>query len=536
MAQAKLELLLELKNRLKGGLSAAKNSVLTSMKDLKGKLNDFTTTNLKAFSSITNEIPVVGRAISLLANPYALAAAAALSFGAATVKATSMALDWQSGLAKVNVTAGLNQKALDGLSKKLLMIGSRNSMPLEQVPDAFNTIISAVGDANVALKILEPTLKASKAGFTDIKTVAEAATGVMASSGADINVVYDTLFATLKDGKAEFAAIAQYLPKIIPGARLAGISLGETAGAFAFLTSQVGQTSEQSATGLMNAFKALSDPRFITGFKKIGVDVFDAQGKFRGLVPIVEDVNASMVGLTDEQRAYKFDLIGLDMEARGAFSGMMQNVLSLKEIIDNTTNSQGQLAEAVKNSKTATEGWAMGWNKVKLVAIEFGELFLPIIDRIGSHFDFFMENFVRGMIILKSSLSGLWEATKASIKLDNPITAFGKGFKDTFDQYKTEINDKLAAQLPSKFGSESSDQVFNSGSMSNMTSAPSASVSTMTSAPTAHQSKSVNIYIDSLHKGDNNIKHDAQGISLREFEQKMNELFLQMIRNVEASY
>ncbi len=272
MAQAKLELLLELKNRLKAGLASAKNSVMTEMKDIKGRLSSFTANNMKAFSAITDEIPFVGRAVGLLANPYALAAAAALSFAVAGAKATQMALDWEKSMAKVNVTAQLNRAELDKLSKNLLYIGAYGSTPLEQVPEAFNVIISAIGDTNKSLELLPFVLKASKAGFADLKIVADAATGVLASSGESATVVFDTLFATLNKGKAEFQDIAQYLPEVIPGAKNAGFALTETAGAFAFLTAN-GIRSMQTATGLKNAFKALSNPEVINKFRQMGVEI-----------------------------------------------------------------------------------------------------------------------------------------------------------------------------------------------------------------------------------------------------------------------
>ena len=590
MAQTKLELLLELKNRLKAGLSSAKGTLMTEMKDMKEKLGSFSSSNMKAFKGITDQIPGLGSALSLLANPYALAATAALSFGAATATATSMALDWQKSMAKVNVTAQLGSNELAALSNKILEIGSRGSTDLMQVPEAFNKIISAGLDVNQSLLALEPTLKAAKAGFADIETVAAAGIGVMKSSGENIRVVYDTLFATLNKGNAEFKDIAQYLPKIIPGARLAGATLGETAGAFAFLTAQ-GQTAEQSTTGLMNAFKALSDPSFINGFKKIGVNVFDVQGKFRGIVPVVDDLKKQMVGLSDEQKAYKFDLIGLDMEARGAFAGMIQNVNELKTTIDFTSNSTGQLEAAVKNAKTATDDWATGWNKLKAGAISYGQSFIPIVEATGKWFNMLVLGPKNSSALIdefkaqqtdmqkqKKDLQDLFnkeknELVKTQIQqaigmkdsaLENVKSNIMNSFQDEINTLKNEVvyfdkrlasplalDDRLKARqdradainalrdkriaygefvLGSRITPSGPITPKSSENNNKDANAP------VNSSPSATQSKSIVFNIGTLYKADNKISTGSEGMSITEFERKMNEVLMRTIRNVESSY
>lgn len=596
-ATAKLELLLELKNRLKAGLSSAKNTALTELKSIKSKMSEFATNNLEAIRGVTSEIPGLGRAIGLLGNPYALAAAAALAFGAAATKATGMALDWERSLAKVNVTAQLSE--LGNLSNQLLMIGAKGSTELEQVPEAFNRIISAGLDVNTSLAALEPTLKAAKAGFADIETVAGAGIGVMKSSGQNINVVYDTLFATLNKGNAEFRDIAQYLPKIIPNSRLAGLQLYETAGAFAFLTAQ-GQTAEQSSVVLMNAFKALSDPRYTSGFKEIGVNVFNSKGEFRGLVPVVEDLQKAMKGLSTEQQAFKFKTIGLDQEARSAFGSMIQNAAELKVDIDFVKNSTGQLNEAVKNSATSTDGWKVGMNQLKVLFLQFGQLFLPIVQKGGELFQKIttkifdgitaIREFVNQSVFLSDLFSFLgfvmetpfkvlglvlrytyeqiklvgkvfmsvfepvfqlvekiYTYTKAIIQgvigVGNAIPgffkgdainvsdAFNKGFTDSMKKsFEIQNPQKQASLAPASATAQQQEAALaGAGDVDLGGAAP-------TADPTAHQSKSITINIEALHKGNNLINAEGKGMTLSQFEKLFQEMALRTLRDIEASY
>jgi len=335
-----------------------------------------------ALDAVSSQVPGASSAIGMLANPYMAAAAGAVALGATGYKAVSMASDWKTGLAKVNVTAQLTQKELQGVSDKLLDIGENNIAPIEKIPEAFNKVISAGLDLKTSMDAFQPTLRAAKAGFTDVGETAKAGVAVMNSSGENINKVYDVLFATLNKGNAEFADVAQYLPKLIPMARNAGFALGETAGAWAYLTAQ-GQTSERATTLAQNAMKALADPQRIKAFKEMGVNLYDSAGKIKPLTNIIDDLSVKTKGLSDLSRAKFFGKIGLDQEAASFFATATQDAKKFRETIDFTTNSQGQLNEAYKNSMTPLDHWHEITNVLKGKMIELGEKALPIINMIG---------------------------------------------------------------------------------------------------------------------------------------------------------
>jgi TP901 family phage tail tape measure protein len=392
-ATVKLKLLLQ--NNISTPLKKAKEAVGKNVDEMKEKLASLKESHTKAFAAMKAEIPAFSRALELLKNPYIAITAAILAVGTAFVGVTKMALNWEEGMAKINVTAQLTQDELGKLSDQLLGIGRRNVAPLQEIPDAFNQIISAGLDVNTSLKVLEPTLQAAKAGFTDVKTVADAAVGVMNSSGRDINTVYDVLFATMNKGKAEFQDIAQYLPKIVPAARGAGISLEEMAGAWAYFTAQ-GQTAEQATTGMQNLTKALSTADIALGrldektgkreggLPSLGVAVYDASGKMRELKAITGDLANAMDGLTDKQKMLRMEQAGItDQQARGAVLSLIQDYNTFAETVDFVKNSQGELNEAYKNSLTSTDMWNVALNNVKFVMIKLGELFLPIVKTTG---------------------------------------------------------------------------------------------------------------------------------------------------------
>jgi len=363
-----------------GGMDKGLNKALNGAE---GRFKNFAGKHGAIIEEIGGQVPIIGDSLAMLANPYAAAGAAAVAVGAAYVKAGQMAGQWEEAMAKVNVTAQLTPPELKKVSDEILNIGKRSRIDLMTVPDAFNRIISAGLDVNTSMKALEPTLKAAKAGFTDIETTAAAAVSTMNSAGlSDANRVYDVLFATVNKGSAEFKDIAQYLPKIIPGARNVGLSLEQTAGAFAFLTA-AGQSTERSATLLENTFKTLGDPDKVKKFKAIGVSLYDTKGQLMPLVSIADQLHGKLNGLSDLKRAKVLNSLGLDMEAASGFAALSQNVDGLRETINFTTNSQGQLDKAFTNSAQSGDVWIQVLNEGKAMMIQVGQTALPIWNAMG---------------------------------------------------------------------------------------------------------------------------------------------------------
>lgn len=340
------------------------------------------------FKEFADEIPALGRGMDLLSNKWLLMGAVTAGLVAGLGKATAMANDWHKQMAEINVTAELSKGELKELSDNLLDIGTKNVAPLEEVPKAFSRIISAGLDVNQSMAALEPTLRAAKAGFTDIETVASAGIATMMSSGENINKVYDILFATVKEGNAEFKDIANYMPKLTPLAKGLGYELDQTAGAFASLTTKL--SAEQSTTALQGIIRSLSDERialgqvgkggiFKTGFKSLGIDVHDAAGKIKPLTEIVGLLNEKMKGLTDKQRMEQFSKLGLDQMSTMGFQTLMQDMEGLQKATNATSNAQGTLSKAYTDSLTPLEQWGIAQNNLKATMIKIGKAILPML-------------------------------------------------------------------------------------------------------------------------------------------------------------
>lgn len=347
-----------------------------------------------------------GNLLDKIKNPAAGLLMAGTAIAGFMGKSTQMANEWHTKMAEINVTAGLTKTELSGLSDQLLDIGARNVAPLDEVPKAFNRIISAGLSVKESLTALEPTMRAAKAGFTDIETVASAGIATMMSSGKDINQVYDVLFQTVKEGNAEFKDIARYLPKVIPLARSVGYELEATAGAYASLTTKL--SAEQSSTALEGIMRTLSNAdvamgkmdsktgKYVSGFRSIGMNIFDSAGKIRPLIDIVKELNESFDGLTNEQKIAKLSKLGFDQATAVGFGTLMQDVAGLEKATRATSFAQGSLNKAYMDSLTPMEKWGVIQNNIKASLIKLGERILPYVtaalEKIAPMFQWMYQN------------------------------------------------------------------------------------------------------------------------------------------------
>jgi TP901 family phage tail tape measure protein len=399
-------------------ITAASDNASARVGGLQSKLSDLG----GSLKSAANEVPGLNSVISLATNPYTAIAAGIAAVATAAVDATGRAMNFEQGMSKINTTARLGQSELAGLRNELLdMGGDATSVKLATIPDAFNQIISGVGNTEDALAIMGPALKASQAGFMDMKTSGDAAVNVLGAAGlaaSHATEVYDTLTAAVRQGKGESADFASYLPKILPLSQQVGFNYQEIAGSFALMTSK-GQTAEQATTLLQNAMSALSKSEILYGSKSkkglldSGVAVYDHTGKVRKLADIVDSLAGRMQGMTDKQRQAYLAGIGFDQQAAGAFSILAQNAQQNREMIAGTTNSAGELAQAYERSLSPMDKLTQLGNQYDRLMTKVGYKILPYVNRALE----FGLAFVEKIKANSEPISHYFEATLAPVRL-----------------------------------------------------------------------------------------------------------------------
>ena len=311
----------------------------------------------------------------LLSNPLVVA-------GGALFSGVKKAMSMDEGMAKINITAQLDEKNLADLKEKIQGIAKENHFDMAEAPAGFEKILSQLGDVEASLPILDAAMKGSKAGFTDINTVAGALAQTMSILGdrAEAMDVLDTFFASKRVGAGEFADFAKYMPNLIAGADNLGIAYKEVAGVYAYMTGK-GQSAEKAAVLMENMFSMLGRGEIRKNLEEIGVQVFDDEGKIRSMVDVFGDLKKVSASMNDEQRSSMLEGLGVvDKEAKNAFSIMLSDTDKLANTLSEVANSAGETERNMAASQNVMMTLTDVWNTFKNILSSVGSAILPIVN------------------------------------------------------------------------------------------------------------------------------------------------------------
>jgi TP901 family phage tail tape measure protein len=348
----------------------------SEIKKLNKEINKLENLKPGGFRRWTDSLVSAVPGLEMVFNPI-VAGVAALGF------AGKSGMDFDQGMANVNITAQLDEAGLNDLKKKIKTIATDNKADITLAPAGFEKINSQLNDVDLSLSILDAALKGSKAGFTELDTVSGALAQTLSIVGKENTSaaeVLDTFFAAKRVGAGEFADFARYMPNLIAGASNLGIAYKEVAGTFAYMTGK-GQSAERAAVLMENAFSVLGRGEIRKGLVSAGVKVFDDTGKIRSLVDVFGELQGVMGGLNDEQKSMFLENVGLkDKEAKNAFAILTSDIVKYNESMRDVVGSSGETAAALELSKNSIQKATEVWNSLKNVGVQVGEIMLPLIN------------------------------------------------------------------------------------------------------------------------------------------------------------
>ncbi|CAN5509004.1 hypothetical protein BH10ACI2_BH10ACI2_04360 [soil metagenome] len=141
------------------------------------------------------------------------------------------------------------------------------------------------------------------------------------------------------DALATDSQVGEGFNKILVSARMLKQPINEVAAAMGAIQS-TSSDAEKNTTNLQNVFAKLADPKYVAGMKKtFNVDVSDAQGRFKGLNEIVNELAKSVEGLSDKERSAKIGEVFKDLQAR-------EGISSLIDVLDQYNNRLRDGADA----------------------------------------------------------------------------------------------------------------------------------------------------------------------------------------------
>lgn len=205
---------------------------------------------------------------------------------------------------------------------------------------------SASITAEHGMDVLKKTLIAATAGATDMTTAFMGAITILNAYGYDLDKlteVYTLQFETVKKGLITYQEMSEHFGKVAPAARQLGVSLRDSLSAYATLT-RLGLDSAMASTSTARAFWDLIEKA--DKLKRIGIDLYDSYGRFRGLFPVIKDLKDAMSGMTEEQKAMYMQNIGFEIRAQRAINNWINSYDVLLDTQKQITGDVNILKEA----------------------------------------------------------------------------------------------------------------------------------------------------------------------------------------------
>lgn len=317
------------------------------------------------------------KAFALSAEAVQFAAGAAMSgviaLGAGFAASVNTAMTFEHAMQAVKAVTQATDEQFAALKEQAKDLAKGSSFNLAQVAQGQEELAKMgvkvedmLGGATRGVVLL------AEATGTDLKTAAEIgarALTIFGLSGKDLPRVADVISSGANKTALDVATLGTALSQVGTEANNAGLSIEETVALLGALADR-GIEGSDAGTSLKTAFERIKSgaPGVSQALDAYGVKVFDATGKQRDMITVLEDVIGAMDTMTDQQRsAFLQTVFGADA-TRAATIAWKAGAKGVREYVEavSETGAAEKNAETRKDSLTgALENLSGSWDNLK---------------------------------------------------------------------------------------------------------------------------------------------------------------------------
>ena len=338
-----------------------------------------------AMGGVEGGVASLGRRMGNLAlgmAPVALAAGVLLgSFGACV----GVAAGFEDQMAKVGAVSRASSEEMAALEATARELGATTQFTAVQVGQAEQYLAMAGFSAKENIAALPGVLNLAAATATDLGRAADISSDILSAFGLQaeqMTRVADVLALTCATANTNMEFLGDTMKYVAPVARMAGLSLEETA-AMAGLLGNVGIKGSQAGTTLKAMLNKMAAPTKEAQelFQKLGVTVKDSAGNLRSPVAVLGEMAAGLKNLgTAEQIAAMKTIVG--EEAIAGFSELIQKegigaIADYARQLESGGGSAAEMAARMNDTLAGSlRGLGSAWESVQITV---GKLFLPAV-------------------------------------------------------------------------------------------------------------------------------------------------------------
>ena len=262
-------------------------------------------------ASLSQKFSSAGRALL----PLSIAAAGVFAAG---IKSAS---DFQSKLVEIEARSGATADQIAKLDETITQQAANTVFNAKQIGDAYLFALTSGQSLTEALGNMPEVLDLAAAGGMDVSRAMDIATNILAQFNETVEAtpeIVDVLNAAAGASPATIGEMGDAFTNAGSVAKLFGLNIRDTGEVLATFA-RSGIRGAEAGTLLRSMLNFMTRDTAATtgGWKKLGVELFDVDGKMRDLDPIFSEVAEAMADMSEQERI----MISRDIAGRFGIQG-----------------------------------------------------------------------------------------------------------------------------------------------------------------------------------------------------------------------
>lgn len=377
-----------------------------------------------------------------------LAAAGAAAAAGGLAAATSQAMEFERTIAGAAARAGATQRAMNRFGAAAKQASLDSAFGAKEAGGALRFLAKSGFEVQQATKALPGILKGATAagmGAAEMGEIASNALRAFGRSASQTSQVMDVLVKASTNANTSVQELGQGISIVGGLANKAGMDIESTAAVMAKLQ-DAGISASRAATamraGISRLLKPTGDAK--TAMSELNVSAKDAQGNFRGLIPVLTDLQSA--GASSSQMLAIFGRrAGPTLQ-----TALAQGGSSLKSFEQKMRNAQGttkEIASFIRDS--ATEQIKVFAGSLATLGSNIGELVLPPLKLLigaAQKTVTFLNTMVNVVKDVDSMFSGWSVSLKDTAKNADNAAKSTQGMGQAASAVKSQLRGQQAAQ------------------------------------------------------------------------------------------
>lgn len=291
---------------------------------------------------------------------------------------------FEQAMNRVQAMSGSTKQGLSELNEEALKLGSTTQFSATKVAQAMGDLASAGLNVNEIYKAVPGILDLAAAGQIKMTEAAKVATNIMhefGMSAQDMPKVADTIAYAAAKSSAEVSDMATAFQYFGPIARVAGISMQQTAAAFEIMA-DAGVRGSKAGTAMRQMIADLENPsrKAQEALEGLGIAIKDASGN---LLPL-DQLIGNLAPLT-ENTAEGFAIFGKRFS--DVLSLLQAGPEKFKQLTDDVQNAGGAASQMAATLMQGYSGELKRFtDEVESMKVKIGNAFAPASEAMLKNF------------------------------------------------------------------------------------------------------------------------------------------------------